>query len=179
MSSNNCNNCENISNYRSLNLKCNNNANTNTNIISSIHNLPCNYDNINVQKRIQNVVRVSTSLYLDNLSALTVRGNISNKPEYTHNNVNQSQASDRNVYHLQSEIVNRKINYHARPGRLGPGGLGVDVKHNSFNRILLRKKAQHLTTDNTTNNPSYGNRKKKYGIVNNCVCNNNFNLSFF
>ena len=37
-----------------------------------------------------------------------------------------------------------------RPGSLNPGGKGVDIKHNSYNRYLARIKAKNLGTTFTT-----------------------------
>ncbi len=137
-----------------------------------------------IQKNIQNTVKVPASQYLDNLASLTVRGNGDNNPLVEFNNVNNSQASDRNVLHVQKALYNKPTYYSARPGRNGPGGKGVDVKHNSFDRILARKKAQHIRSDNVTYNaslPQEGNKIKKYGIAyqDNCKCSDNFKLGFY
>lgn len=132
------------------------------------------------QQRIQNTVRVPTGQYLDNLTSLTVRGSYENRPKLTFNNVNQSQASDRAVLSVQKQVYNPRL----RPGKLGAGGAGVDVKHNSFDRILARKKAQNIRTDSTSATasvPVYGNKVKTYGIINraNCYCGPQFGLSFY
>ena len=88
----------------------------------------CSIDTIKatIQQKIQNTVRVPAGLYLDNLSSLTVRGNANNKPTSQYKSVNQSQASDRAVMSVQKILANPRL----RPGKLGPGGVGVDVKHN-------------------------------------------------
>ena len=124
-----------------------------------------------IQQKIQNTVRVPTGLYLDNLSSLTVRGDASNNPQSQYNLVNQSQASDRAVMSVQRTLANPRL----RPGKLGPGGVGVDVKHNSFDRILARKKAQNMRTEGSEN------PIKKYGIANqtDCTCSSNFSLAFY
>ena len=41
----------------------------------------------------------------------------------------------------------RRTKTSLKPGALCPGGVGVDVKHNSFARILARKKAENIRTD--------------------------------
>lgn len=141
-------------------------------------NNDCN-DKVRVatQQRIQNIVRVPTSQYLDNLSSLSVRGDgVNNKPLSINNFVNQSQASDRAKFSVQKQIANPRL----RPGRLGPGGVGVDVKHNSFNRILARKKAENIRTDSTNFTakvPLMGNKIKTYGIVNQNQCRCSYNFS--
>ena len=128
---------------------------------------------IYLQKQIQNTVRVPGSLYLNNLEALTIKGSQKNLPKLEFNNVNQSQASDRNILHVQKASYNPRL----RPGKLGPGGEGVDIKHNSFNRILARKKAEHLKTSPAISTtpptiPKFGNKVRKLSIVysNNCNC---------
>ena len=131
-----------------------------------------------MQQRIQNTVRVPTGQYLDNLASLTVRGDgVKNRPLAIHNNVNQSQSSDRRQFSNQRQLANPRL----RPGKLGPGGIGVDVKHNSFARILARKKAENIRTDSITATkpfPLMGNKIKTFGIVNqdHCRCTNNFSL---
>lgn len=137
-----------------------------------------------IQKQLQRTVRVPTRQYLDNLTALTVRGDSTNKPQPTYNNVNQSQASDRQKLHTQKSLYLPPSTPKLRPGKMGPGGTGVDVKHNSFARILARKKAQNLRQGSetyTTSTPLYGNKIKTYGIANSssCICNSNFSLSFY
>ena len=141
----------------------------------------CPIDTIKLatQQKIQNTVRVSTGLYLDNLASLTVRGSADNNtPSNQTNFVNKSQASDRVELSIQKQIANPRL----RPGKLGPGGVGVDVKHNSFDRILARKKAQNMRTESSmVSTPLSGNRVKKYGITNqtDCICKSSFGLSFY
>lgn len=137
--------------------------------------------NLARQQRILNTVRISNGQYLDNLASLTVRGDATkNQPTANNNYVNESQASDRRDLSVQRPLANPRL----RPGNLAPGGVGVDVKHNSFHRILARKKAQHIRTDSinsTATVPKYGNKTKAIGIVNqlDCRCSNRFSLSFF
>ena len=81
---------------------------------------------------------------------------------------------------VQKQVYNPRL----RPGKLGAGGVGVDVKHNSFDRILARKKAQNIRTDSTSATasvPVYGNKVKTYGIINraNCNCISQFSLTFY
>ena len=131
------------------------------------------------QQKIQNTVRVASGLYLDNLASLTVRGDaVKNVPTQQNNFVNKSQASDRANLSVQKQLANPRL----RPGKLGAGGVGVDIKHNSFDRILARKKAQNMRTESTSvSTPKYGNRVKKYGISNqnDCICREQFRLSFY
>ena len=100
------------------------------------------------QKRIQNTVRVKSSLYTDNLAAL----NIFQYPRIK-TQVNWNQMSDRALPHFQTNSTfSQGSFYHGnsrrhpqtrcQPGATNPGGLGVDIKHNSYCRYLGRLKAK-------------------------------------
>lgn len=103
-----------------------------------------------IQKQIQNVVGVKSSLYTNNLASLYVN-EISGTLYKPWNN-----ASDRLVQH-------------------GVGrNKGIDIKHNSYDRYLARKKSQNFRTENDNNlKPKYGNKTFKLGIVrsNSCIKN--------
>jgi hypothetical protein len=118
-------------------------------------NEPLSYDISATQKIIQNTVRVRSSLYTDNLAALYINSdNISAMP--WHN------ASDRMVAHgskTAATATSIKPNY------------GVDVKHNSYDRYLGRKKSQYLKADKEGSTPLprttyWGNKTYKFSIVN-------------
>jgi hypothetical protein len=80
------------------------------------------------QKRIQNTVRVSASLYTHDLGAVTTTpSNLK-----TWNNM-----SDRVEPHLQKKYNSMVLSTY-RPGSLSPGGAGCDVKHGSYARYLNR-----------------------------------------
>jgi hypothetical protein len=99
-------------------------------------------------KLIQNTVRVPASLYTDDLGALTVY----QRPLKAFANVNWNQMSDRAVRHIQPNIVTGGSFYHGsstknsitrcRPNAGCPGGSGVDIKHNSYDRYLNRLKGK-------------------------------------
>lgn len=99
-------------------------------------------------KLIQNTVRVPASLYMHDLGALTVY----QTPLAINGGVNWNQMSDRAVRHVQPNIVAGGSFYHAsstkstitrcRPGAGCPGGAGVDIKHNSYDRYLNRIKGK-------------------------------------
>lgn len=80
------------------------------------------------QKIIQNTLRVPSSLYTMNLGALNVY-----QSSHLWNNM-----SDRIVPHVQKITTTT----HLRPGSLSPGGVGVDIKYNSYNRYLAKLKAR-------------------------------------
>ena len=143
------------------------------------------------QKRIQNQVRISGSQYTDVLSAATIQGGKSNFPLGLPGfyNVNQNQSSDRNRLHIQTRYVpgngansTKSSITRLRPGSLGPAGknaIGVDVKHNSYNRYLGRLKARSLgASPKPDNNPNTSQQvdafekfsKIKYGILGSGLC---------
>uniref|UniRef100_A0A6C0B0E5 Uncharacterized protein n=1 Tax=viral metagenome TaxID=1070528 RepID=A0A6C0B0E5_9ZZZZ len=99
-------------------------------------------------KLIQNTVRVPASLYLNDLGALTVYQQPLKENAY----VNWNQMSDRPVRSFQKNLVTGGSFYHGsstkhtitrcRPGAGSPGGYGVDIKHNSYDRYLARIKGK-------------------------------------
>ena len=106
------------------------------------------------QKQIQNVVSVKSTLYTNNLASLYVN----NEDASINTLKGMFNASDR----LQPHGVGRNK--------------GIDIKHNSYDRYLARKKSQYVRTENDNNlKPKYGNKTFKLGIVrsNNTNCNKN------
>ena len=139
------------------------------------------------QKVIWNTVRVPATLYMHDLGALTVyqtpglRG------------VNWNQMSDRRERHVQPSLVGGGSFYHTsstkhtitrlRPGAGSPGGAGVDIKHNSYDRYLRRLVGKGpvrrgIIPPNygmpfifNPATPIYGNKTIKTSIVgSNCNC---------
>jgi len=148
------------------------------------------YDNAykyQTQKRIQNTVRVPSSLYSMNLGSIVTYQSPLNTIK-----VNWNQMSDRRDSHIQVAKASGSF-YHGsslkysqnrgRPGTGTPGGVGVDVKHNSYYRYLNRLKANKLKHgiipptfgDPIPFNrafPIYGDKTVKTSIINNCKCSN-------
>lgn len=129
------------------------------------------------QKRIWKQVRVPSSLFTMALSSATVVGDINNRPISTYGYVNWNQSSDRNKPSVQTHVVPTRGNsLHStltshRPGAGSPGGVGVDIKHNSYERYLLKKKGE-IVRNHANNNirPTQGNKTKSYGILSsNCI----------
>jgi hypothetical protein len=136
------------------------------------------------QKIIQKTVRIPSSLYTMNLGGLSVYQH----PNKKYQEVNWNQMSDRKEPHIQKTIVpSQKSTKHSytsnRPGCQSPGGKGVDIKHNSYNRYLNKLKGKgplrrgiFPTTEDITKitfNPAfpvYGGKTFKTSIVNNCNC---------
>jgi len=132
----------------------------NTNSLFRVENLikeKLHIDPSNViqrQKQMQKVVRTYSSNYTMNLASLTVNNE----------NINNSNVS-RGKYNASD--------------RLSPNGKGknkgIDIKHNSYDRYLARKKSGYLKTDkNDSDLPVRGNyiKTKKFSLVNsnNCAC---------
>lgn len=107
------------------------------------------HDPVAIEKRIQNTVRVPSSLYVMNKSALTVQQNRSEASGW-------NQSSDRSASGVS--VVRRRTKL--QPGSLSAGGTGVDVKHNSYDRYLARKKGKVALKSS----------ESKYNIVQGCSC---------
>lgn len=106
------------------------------------------------QKIIQNQVRTSGSVYTMNLKSLYINSDDLSVTKPWNN------ASDRRVAHgISGPTTNTSIrqNY------------GVDIKHNSYDRYLGRKKSQYLKTEpisTPVNVPKMGNKTRKFGLIN-------------
>ena len=155
------------------------------------------------QKLIQNTVRVQSSLYTMNLAGLSGYQKPSPKyqlleqagtPYYAPPGVNWNQMSDRASPANQLTKVASGSSYHSsstkhsitrdRPGAMSPGGIGVDIKHNSYERRLLRLKGKSVLRRGVIPPnygapipfnkayPVYGGKVIKTGIINNCDCPN-------
>ena len=143
-----------------------------------VTNVPCiscnNVENVNgkatvLQKRIWNQLRLPSSMYVMNRGALTsASSRIKNG-----NNVNWNQSSDQVLAANQTLVhpshgnsLNRTLTSH-RPGAASPGGVGVDVKHDSYARFLNRKKASNFKTQTSTpaSTPLYGNKTKSINLL--------------
>jgi hypothetical protein len=129
------------------------------------------------QKIIQNTVRIDASLYTSNIGPLSSY----KKPLERNQNVNWNQMSDRPVPSVQkatvptgSSSLNRRHTSvtSSRPGCQTPGGVGVDIKHNSYERYLNRIKGMGplRRESKPAPFPLYGGKRMKTNIVNGCVC---------
>jgi len=92
-------------------------------------------------KLIQNTVRVPSSLYTMNLGSLTAGGSSCSKQ--------WNQMSDRILPSRQPICVTRgNSTKHTttgpRPGAQSPGGVGCDIKHNSYDRYLNKIKGREF-----------------------------------
>ena len=154
------------------------------------------------QKIIQNTVRVPSSLFTMNLGALSVyqRPNldynlvdVSGSTYVVSPGVNWNQMSDRREPHIQVVKNGAGSGYHSsstkrtitanRPGAMSPGGSGVDIKHNSYDRYLNRLKGKKVLRRGqipstfgapyipfNRADPIYGGKVMKTSIVNGCNC---------
>jgi surface protein len=130
-------------------------------------------------KLIQNTVRVDASSYSMNRGALNVYETQPNNA----NVVGWNQMSDRTQPHEQAVRMSMKSSVSIRPGNMSPGGIGCDIKHNSYDRYLARLKgAGPLRKDNLPidygvpitfdpKNPIYGGKTVKTSIgTSSCAC---------
>lgn len=140
-------------------------------------------------KLIQNTVRVASSLYTMNLGSL----NAYVKPGVDTYNVCWNQMSDRPIPSVQKtyvptkgSIIGSSSTRHTvtgpRPGAQSPGGVGCDIKHNSYDRYLNRLKGKaplrrgiippNFGAPIPFNRafPVYGGKTTKTSIVSSCDC---------
>jgi len=153
------------------------------------------------QKIIQNSVRVQSSLYTMNLAGLSGYQSPLNRYQPIEQNgtiyfapprVYWNQMSDRSRPSVQKAVTSSGSTYHGsstkrtitrdRPGDMSPGGIGVDIKHNSYDRYLNKIKGkgpirrgiippnygQPILFNNVY--PIYGGKTVKTGIINGCDC---------
>jgi hypothetical protein len=142
-------------------------------------------------KLIQNTVRVPSSLYISNIGSLSSY----KKPTKLTNYVCWNQMSDRPFPSVQKATVptgsNSSLNRKhtsvtsSKPGGQTPGGIGCDIKHNSYERYLNRIKGKGpLKKGFIPANfgkpipfnpafPVYGGKTTKTNIVNGCNCEKN------
>jgi hypothetical protein len=147
-------------------------------------------------KLIQNTVRVQSSLYTANLGPLSAYKNANKTPH----GVCWNQMSDRPFPSVQTGVIptgsNSSMNRRhtsvtsSRPGCQAPGGVGCDIKHNSYDRYLNRLKGKgplrrgivppNFGVPIPFNNayPIYGGKTTKTSIINGCDCSqvNNINI---
>jgi hypothetical protein len=139
-------------------------------------------------KLIQNTVRVQSSLYTSNLGPL----NAYKKPTIATYGVCWNQMSDRPFPSVQRASIptgfNNSLNsrHHSvtssKPGSQTPGGIGCDIKHNSYDRYLNRLKGKGplrrgvvpptfgIPIPFNPAFPIYGGKTIKTNIVSGCDC---------
>lgn len=152
------------------------------------------------QKIIQKTVRINSSLYTMNIAGL----NVYQSPEKNYQVVEQAganyivppglnwnQMSDRSRPSQQVVKTGSGSTYGAsslrstkvrnRPGAMSPGGSGVDIKHNSYDRYLNRIKGKGLLKKGNVQlndeQKMTGGKDVKFAIVNNCECNKNIQIN--
>jgi len=141
------------------------------------------------QKLIQNTVRVYSSEYTMNLGSLAGYQRPNKRNAY----VPWNQMSDRAEPAKQKAGANggntigssstRHSITRLRPGSLSPGGIGCDIKHNSYDRYLNRLKGKAplrrgiippnfgmAEIEFNRANPIYGGKVMKTSIVSGCNC---------
>lgn len=105
---------------------------------------------IQIQKAIQDQLHTSSSNYTQVLGSLAVSQAI-----------NQSHTK---AWHNASDRTQKKTG----------ANYGVDIKHNSYDRYLAKKKSTTLKTQSSQQIPLQGNKTKYYSLItqnNNCITN--------
>ena len=139
-----------------------------------------NQNNIYNTKRIENTVRVPSSEYTMNKSAL----NVYTPPKSQFAYVNWNQMSDRAVPGVTRSVVPPHGNStkhsltRLRPGSTSAPGKGVDMKHGSYDRYLARLKGKSvIRTSPDPNSAKVVNNAKiiKWGVAysESCTSSNN------
>jgi hypothetical protein len=146
-------------------------------------------DQYQKQKLIQNTVRVYSSLYTMNLGSLSSY----QRPTVETNLVGWNQQSDRPYPSVQKASIptgfNTSMNgrHHSntssKPGSQTPGGIGCDIKHNSYDRYLNKLKGRKVLRRGVIPPtfglpyipfnrafPVYGGKEFKTAIVAGCNC---------
>jgi len=140
----------------------------------------------------QDTVRVYGSLYTANLGPLTAYTQPLSNPDKGFYGVCWNQMSDRPVPSVQRATIptgyNNALNSRrssvtsSKPGSQTPGGVGCDIKHNSYDRYLNRLKGKGplrrgvippnygMPIPFNPAFPVYGGKTVKTNIVNNCDC---------
>ena len=182
------------SNSTNLEMQCRINCSRNFNRNLAGNDLASQYQR---QKIIQNTVRVYASLYTMNLAGLSGYQKPLNVPQLVEQAGTRyivpaktywNQMSDRARPSNQVTKVASGSTYHSsstrhtitrnRPGAMSPGGIGVDIKHNSYNRYLnkiIGKAPLRRGVINSSNilSPMYGGKIVKTSIINKCDCPDN------
>jgi hypothetical protein len=105
---------------------------------------------IQIQKAIQDQLHTSSANYTQVLSSLAVSQAIN--------------KSNTKAWHNASDRTEKKTG----------ANYGVDIKHNSYDRYLAKKKSTTLKTQSSQQIPLQGNKTKYYSLItqnNNCITN--------
>jgi len=178
-------------NSKNIQMQCKMNCSRNFNRNLAGNDIASQYQR---QKIIQNTVRVKSSLYTMNLAGLSGYQKPLNVPQLVEQAGTQyfvpaktywNQMSDRARPSNQVTKVASGAAYHSsstrhtitrnRPGAMSPGGIGVDIKHNSYDRYLNKIKGKGPLRRGAVNfdsisSPVYGGKFMKTSIINNCNC---------
>lgn len=140
------------------------------NVIGCKGCISVNDNSFNTQKVIQKQTGVSSSTYINNLVPYQVtkaqeyyKNQGKNYPLYA--KVSSDRIKPSNM-HNNMRVVNRNTSSllgsrtSLKPGCLAPGGIGVDIKHNSYDRYLAKLKAKNLKprNNNISSKPNLGNK---------------------
>jgi hypothetical protein len=121
--------------------------------LTSLNDGSTSHNTIQIQKEIQDQLHTSSANYTQVLSSLAVSQDIT--------------TAQKKAWHNASDRSQKKTG----------SNYGVDIKHNSYDRYLAKKKSSTLKTQNNQNSqviPLQGNKTKYYSLTtqyNNCQSN--------
>ena len=131
--------------------------------------LASSHNTIQTQKAIQKQISSSASNYTGVLKSATVAKDLYINPSQKlhHNASDRITANGRSAHEIQNANLSTSI----LPNK------GVDIKHNSYDRYLAKKKGNYLRTQTESNAaplPKFGNKTRNFSILthaNNCFKN--------
>ena len=166
--------------YLSTSCDCSNNIN----VACSVLACPCDISSCSLcsiigckvptAKRIYHASMVPSSVYRLTLSSSTVASGLGGRQKIF--NANYNQSSDRNQKH-SVPFSTPRLRMKNAPGVSSAGngitGGGVDIKHNSYDRYLARKKGFAINHKNQpiwhkSNNVPSGTTNETFNIINGC-----------
>lgn len=149
------------------------------------------FDEFMIQKNIQKQTGISSSTYLNNLVPFEVTKNqnfYKNQGLPNYSKVSSDRIKPSNLNNM-NRVVNRNTSSlkgsktSLKPGSLAPGGIGVDIKHNSYDRYLAKLKVKNLRPKESsfTDNVKQGNKKNNilvfnYSYSSKCVLSANLSI---
>ena len=129
------------------------------------------------QKLIQKQSGVSSSTYNNNLvpykvtkgQQFYINQGLPNYSKVSSDRIRQSNSLNKNIriiHRNTSSLQGSRTSL--KPGSLAPGGIGVDIKHNSYDRHLAKLKAKNLRPRESAYNPTpkQGNKMNNISIFN-------------
>jgi len=161
-----------------LSTDCSCNGGFITNVIQCTSHCDVKNGTLNNQLIMQKQRRAPSSMFTMNLGAFHVSGSSSNLPKAKYGMVFWNQSSDRNEPSRNTRNVPSRGNStrssltRHRPGAASSGNaVGVDIKHNSYDRYLARRKARAMKNQTRLiEQPLKGNKTRAYNMLSSVKC---------